>query len=734
MNPPPESDARRLLQQIRTERSWIRLLRPECLVAVLQIPCGDPCIRSRIGSELILRAWLVAGGSGWQACPERELFRQGWRSLALPNRLHKSLERWLETQCESRSYSLPTKWIDTGGNGLVQRLREDLRNWEMANGVITLLASGNPSELPNALVLPFLMERGGSRHHRVVRTANDDPLPGLCTGVERANAAAKRLEYIRREDYPTIILHTLPSAASIPFHGASAGLAVLVRHALDHHEAYEITPFTVAASGCLSPIGDLDIFLSEADIGRKASCLARVGAELVILPECANQVANVVYWPCAKNLKPFLDDLAEEVTPESAAMEAPIDMRTDARQSFDYMTEMPAPPASGGKVEETESRTDSEIADDLARTKRGMRYGSLPSFEARTDLVPLVEHLEQREDVRGRRLWVQAMALLASAECHLGNMPESTRICRKLLDKRAQIGRRLTAQTLIQQAVNLTDMAEYEQSNAFCLEALELAEELTDEVERLDLEMQAHGTRGQALMDWGLIDEAYREPANEALRDAEARARQLDSGDPGDQEQDLPRQLNYRFLWHALFSPESADAAFEDALAASGGDSQSRDFLMHIRWQAAYRAWLSGRPIDWRVFEHDLPAKNAAGGWLYCLARKYRGALRAAEGDTAGAMADFKAAVTLLEQEQGAPLLAFLGATAALQAGESLIKAAPDEAHRHLNAAADLFRRRKDWFPAHPEISGSAWLDRAARFLRDANFNRMPQPQLHYPY
>ena len=160
-------------------------------------------------------------------------------------------------------------------------------------------------------------------------------------------------------------------------------------------------------------------------------------------------------------------------------------------------------------------------------------------------------------------------------------------------------------------------------------------------------------------------------------------------------------------------------------------DPHSKAFFIRNRWLSAYRAHLEGNHLDWTSFEDELPDERS--GWLWSLSLKYRGTLRAVAGKIDAARDDFSQAIVLLKQIDSNPLLAFIGATAALQAAESVMANDPEQSSAHIAAALPVIDAFDGWFMAD-KLDASQWRARADAILACQSLVDVPNPQLHYLY
>jgi hypothetical protein len=148
---------------------------------------------------------------------------------------------------------------------------------------------------------------------------------------------------------------------------------------------------------------------------------------------------------------------------------------------------------------------------------------------------------------------------------------------------------------------------------------------------------------------------------------------------------DIAQDLNYRYLYHALFLPGSPEEqeALEDASAKcrdlqDTGDPaawKNRCFLARIQAFSWYRQLLrdGNAPhyeADWTMRELlRLPGRQE---WLRATVAKYLGALAAAEGDRSRSEGLFGNALSALEQAGRTGVLAMIRLTVCAEAWRSL--------------------------------------------------------------
>ncbi|MBT3375863.1 MAG: tetratricopeptide repeat protein [Lentisphaerae bacterium] len=689
------SSPKQLLDRVREHRGTLRVLSLEALHQLSICQCGDPRLKDRIIAETMIRAWLLSGGGAWTESTMETRIGEAWHNAGITEEACGRFSSWLNRQQHERSYRLPDSCEDVLPDQIVRCFVNDMDNWRTAHGMIVFIANGVDLELAGAVPLPFVIDDTTSQHEALVRTASDLPLPGLDRGVQRANSLAREMAWIRDDRTPAIWLTTLDGSCDVNLVGESAGLPVLTAHYLRSRDI-ELPPLSLGLSGTLKRNGTLDpMAVVPEQIREKARLLSEIGVATAILPDCNEPTAGVTFWPVGVALDSKFQDLAGILRPT------------------------------------TEQGDDLGREKELRNIENGMRYGSLPAKQAQDSVVKIVQAAKGRQDVRGRHCWAWAMINLAAAQCHLGKTTEASDTCQQLLASRHELGMRFTLRALVREAINLHDMADYRGAVDILDEAESLLPQLSEPVERTDLEMQIVGTRGQTYTFWAMIAPNKTDFAFQDIRRACQRARELDAG--ATLQKELPRDLCYQYQATALLRPRKANAVYQEARDMCDADAGSRDHFRRVRWLAAYRLLLTGfEPPDWSTFEFDLPDRKSEGGWVSRVALKYRGALRADAGDEPGAISDFREATELLELHDSNPLLAFIGATAALQAGESLRLHDEKAAIDFLRQAESVLEARQDWFSG--ELVGKRWLERAQGLLAGNTPKGLPNPQLLYPY
>ena len=698
-------EAERLFRDVLCGRGTISLLSHEALASLVGFS-GDPHLQGRIVAESIMRCWLFAGDSDGGRI--RELFLRAWQDAGFSSPVLDALSVWLHEQSVLRAYTWPVGWMDLAPLPVRELFCERLKNWEEAHGIAVFVLNGSDPHLLASVAMPFIISdlRNGS-HGAMVRTAFDEALRDdsndktiqLDKAVSRANHLAKELDFLKDQQVksPIIVLTTLDGLSVAPLEGESLGLAVLLAHFL-RSKQMDAPALDLVASGALSLSGcRLATGVSAEVVRAKRRLLEKIGAKRIILPKCED-VSGDGDWPCGQDLREYFGRLVDE----------------------------------GKQLPEVSITSNAQQLRRIQELRAGMKYGSVAAGVAAFELKAILAGSgEWMKSVRRRLTWVEGTLELAAAECHLGNPSEGNRLCDQILSWRSLIGVRIAGFALVRQAVNLTDMAEFAAAVARCREAIDLLPSIGQELERMELELHAHGTLGQALAFWSLQndeDSSRREESLVVLQRAAELAGDLDL--PCEPQGDLPRNLAYVHLWYALHDPVASEPFFQRA--REGSDSTSRAYLQRQRWLAAYRAPLLNQQMDWHRFEEELPTVEVAGGWLRVLSLKYRGALRAAEEDWDAAEADFREAVHLISPEGSIPLLVFISATAALQGAESLRDSRQSTAMEMRDLAIQRFEQSEVGLSG--SVQGARWLERARGLFSSVQLADLPDPQRFYQY
>ena len=694
-------------REIRQRRALRRLLDPAHLVKLLEVPCADEALLAQVGAELVVRAWLLSGSAAGLSAEAKEHLERGLHALGLGVEELTTATAWCAGQSRQRTFTLPARLLHSS-IPLWESVAFDVENWRTAHGFVVFVPKGGAVECGYArdgVALPFILDDTATARTALLRSA-DDQLVGdelMSRAISVAHVLARSAGWLRSDQSPAARLLTVRGAGPLPIEGESLGLPVLLALALRAGNRSPGAPLGVGASGVIADNG----CIVPGAHGRN---------ELLVKERflCMMGVRHR-FLPCGPNYA-HADTIRL----------GPMDVVSAVRAALDAI----APSTTAGPGDGSFSLQ--QMEDCLAGLERGMRYGSATAAQAEAQCEVIIAQVARSASVRATDLRIRATANLASAECHLGHPERSAELCQQLIQEPA-CGPRLKAQVLVRQVVNLTDMCRYEDAARTAHEAASLAGRLDPATERLDMELQVTGSLGQVLGFWALIDPGK---ADEAFRQLERScylARQLD-GDCPTETLDLPRNLCYWYLAHALLRPTEAETVYREVHDLCLDDPKTCEYLLRTRWLSAYRMHLLGLPLppDLVALDMDLPSPTAEGGWLNQTAAKYRGTLCAAAGDNDGAIRDFEVAAKLIEHGDRAPLLEFIGATACLQAGESLLAAAPHIAGPHLIRAAAVFEKRRNWFAG--VIKGEKWAGRAQALLTSQVSTKQAHPQLCYLY
>ena len=429
---------------------------------------------------------------------------------------------WIADQRETRSYALPREWSKIAPDAMRSSFWCLVASMGEGRWLNRFRPADDDSAVRHAMALPFAIHVRHSVTEALVSAANHDSrgLEKLTAGVMNANLVANTSRWLLPGLSPGVRFRTLPGGCVPALAGSSAGFAVLLAHRL-RHEGLHVPPLHAAASGTITEDGLLENIDNPEVYCRKRELLEALGVKLILLPE------------------PMLDGW-----PPGVPLEEQFAALVNACRQF---AEPLGPIAIKRRI------------DDLAA---GMRREGLDSRSARDELVLLIERHLSAGDDHLDELRTEALLTLATAECHLGNAHASEAILEPLLAPDAPLVPHLVA--LVRQAVNLTDFGNFAGSVKHCDDALLLAAtpRVLSRNLRNEIELQAHGTKGQALTFHGLWEPALAESGLSELRRA---AEIADARDRAGLPADLPRNLAYIALWHALHQPSQIDAPWRAA-------------------------------------------------------------------------------------------------------------------------------------------------------------------------
>ena len=305
------------------------------------------------------------------------------------------------------------------------------------------------------------------------------------------------------------------------------------------------------------------------------------------------------------------------------------------------------------------------------------------------------------------------LMLKSASYCHMGRAKEALKFNSKARQFAAERGfssefRRLE----IEELVELQDEERFE-------EILDLSKTIA--ADDFDLQMRYHGTMGQAHSYGYLsgIDGFSKEMAKRHFEEALKYAYMLDS------EPDISQDLNYMYLWYALFDPASRES--EEAYAKARNHikcnlqdlekSRKRNvfFLKRIRLMSYYRRMLGADKVsDLDYQKEKLP--DEADNWLRALACKYLGAIAAANGIMDLSERLFEEGIELMPLPDSPGILSCIRMSILMEYYKSLGKT------KHLETAKRELSSLLNTFP----IIASKWL----KFLKGSS----DYPALSYWY
>jgi hypothetical protein len=373
-----------------------------------------------------------------------------------------------------------------------------------------------------------------------------------------------------------------------------------------------------------------------------------------------------------------------------------------------------------------------------------VRLGNLPLIKARERLLKYKDALknEQHNPVIAEEL-VRAQLLHGAIENHCGD----PLLGKKLSDSARKLAGRsnplLFFEAGAKQVVSLTDLGNISEAIALGRNLLRQLQSFRGNADdRLRAEMIIKGSLGgDALLSQALNCRANLSLKTECLtllEDALARAQQLyRSCDNAQTRVDVCMDTVRLAMGHALLNPDNYEAIVEQAATTLNmfpivAANTSRQYLRRVRFLGAYRAWIENGKIQTDFENWDLPDEGAGHfAWLRATALKYRGALYSSAGDLTSARSDFANACKLLD-DQAPPILRFISATCALQAGECLLLHNDSSGKHYLLRSTNTFIQFKKWFCA--SIRGTRWLKRSQGLLMGVLPAKLPHPQLHYQY
>ena len=311
-----------------------------------------------------------------------------------------------------------------------------------------------------------------------------------------------------------------------------------------------------------------------------------------------------------------------------------------------------------------------------------------------------------RRDPRNHLLYLM---LESSILCHMGRTREAL-----VLNRKAREFAKKNGFTREQLRLEIEELVELQDEERFA-DIADVADELRLRIEKFgdpDLLMRYCGTMGQAHCYGflagipGFDRRKGREFFEQALNYALARPRELEN--EIDFEKNIGQDLNYIFLWYALFEPETA--ACEDARRDAAehyrcqcqrcGAAQKGGFrfLNRIKAFSVYRRWLmDGKAPGSGKIPEALEIEDPED-WLAATTGKYVGALQAAAGNTAEAADIFTEYTDVLSGAKD-PILRFIQMTILAEAWRSTGEA------KYKSEALEVLETVKEHYPN----SSGAW-------------------------
>ena len=349
---------------------------------------------------------------------------------------------------------------------------------------------------------------------------------------------------------------------------------------------------------------------------------------------------------------------------------------------------------------------------------REVREGRLPLDTADRRLEQYERSVvgQPRSEIYAEEFSLKSLLLRSAIANHSGNPALGQNLIQEARLQAEQQGAvKIMADLIAHQVVSLTDLGAWVQAEVVGRDGLEWMRNIKASTqERLRAEMSISGALGGQVLLQKFV--RYGGSATEGLqflRRALEIARQL--GLPHDIGRDIVQLVLYQMLVDPDTEAGVIDAAFSDLRDIPPADRKvSEGHLHRIRWLWAYRSWLNDRPHSDTFSSWTLPDSAAGGGWVLATTLKYRGALQSALGRLNAAAKDFEQSTSvLLLSDQ--PLLQFIGATAAYQAGISLRASMPSLALDYCRQALLVFQRCRDWSPAG--VAGDCWANDVAKFI-----------------
>ncbi len=286
--------------------------------------------------------------------------------------------------------------------------------------------------------------------------------------------------------------------------------------------------------------------------------------------------------------------------------------------------------------------------------------------------------------------YMLCLMLKSSALCHMGRTDEALQLNRKA---QQFAGKNNMEKSL--RRMEIEELVELQDKELFP-EIQVLAETLQKNIEQLDdpdLLMRYYGTMGQAHC-YGYLAGIAGFNCDCALNYFEKAVLYAQKNNSAG---DVAQDLNYRYLWYALFEPESneAEECFSEAYSYiicnlqdnRNIQTKNKNFLFRFKAFAMYRHLLTKQSIKTENFsKYQLP--DDAYPWLKGTVCKYLGALYAAQGKITEAERMFAESIRNLSWHDS--IIQFIKMTAYAEAYRSLGK--DDDRQQALQLAVDLLK------------------------------------------
>ena len=373
-----------------------------------------------------------------------------------------------------------------------------------------------------------------------------------------------------------------------------------------------------------------------------------------------------------------------------------------------------------------------------------VRRGQISYGDARTKVIRCLDWLSKcQSDELIAEAILRGQMLLSSIENHCGHPERGEQLCQAALKQVRDPDRVLALEAGVSHAVSLCDRGDLENAEQLGRKLRDQVGTVTNSTLRLVADMFSAGNLAETLLYRALRETRNDAAAAESLHlfreSLRINQRLLKSEGSGQRRYQVAKSATRVALWHALLRPEETASKLAEARALIAGfpnvdTTASEQHLRRIQFLGGYRQWLLTSHIVDYFEKWQLPEiLRADETWVEATARKYRGSLRAAAGDNAGAHQDFVHAQQALTAINDRPLFRFIGGTVAVQAGESL---GPKSSlgQDHLQTAVALFRASELNGWSSGPVRAELWRLRAEALLAGRDGASLPHPQLSFPY